>query len=245
MQTDQNSSSPLLPRAYGLLSERRLARLISFQKKVASKVVLEDHFTEDILAGVDQAFFSSSGREHIISGAVALSSSMQVLGTASHQSQAKFPYIPGLLSFREGPAAIRAVASLSPRPGLLFVDGCGINHPLRAGLASYIGIALDIPTVGITKGVLCGDFELPELEGSAVPLTFEEKQVGYVLKSGKGCRPIVVGPGHKVSLESSLCLARKYIRGHKLPEPCRLAHEHANLEKKVIAAKLGKIGAPG
>ena len=145
-----------------------------------------------------------------------------------------FPYIPGLLSFREGPAAIRAVKRLKLRPTLLFVDGCGINHLRMAGMASFIGIVLDMPTIGITKNVLCGESALPEKTGLATPLIYNDMQVGHLLKSKDGCRPIVIAPGHRISMQSSLELTRKYLANSKLPEPCRLAHQYANQVKREL-----------
>lgn len=121
-------------------------RLFSLQEKLASEVVLEDRFFEDLVAGVDQAFISrEDGGELVISGAVALDSSLRPVSKSWAVLETTFPYLPGLLSFREGPAALEAVKKLDTRPTLLFVDGCGINHPRRAGLASIIGVTLDIP----------------------------------------------------------------------------------------------------
>jgi deoxyribonuclease V len=94
-----------------------------------------------------------------------------------------------------------------------------------------VGVILDLPTIGITKNVLCGAFDLPEKVGEAAPLVYGDEQVGYLLKSKKGCRPIVVAPGHRISIDSALEMARRCLKGHKLPEPCRLAHEYANLVK--------------
>ena len=95
-------------------------------------------------------------------------------------------------------------------------------------MATFIGVMLDLPTVGITKSVLCGEGEIPEKSGIATPLIYEGEQVGFLLKSKDGCRPIVVAPGHRVSIESSLELTRRYLVEGKLPEPCRLAHQYAN-----------------
>lgn len=208
----------------------RIAHLQEVQRKVASRVDLKDSFSTEFVAGVDQAFVD----DRIISGAVVLGPSLEVIGIASCIVPAAFPYIPGLLSFREGPVAIRAVKKLTPRPTLLFVDGCGINHPRMAGMASFIGIVLDLPTIGITKSVLCGDGEMPKNAGTATPLFYNGEQVGHLLKSKDGCRPIVIAPGHRVSMQSSLELTRKYLVNSKLPEPCRLAHQYANQVKREL-----------
>ncbi|MCX6669582.1 MAG: endonuclease V [Methanothrix sp.] len=199
-------------------------RLVEMQRRIASRVVLQDQFSEEAVAGVDQAF---SG-ELVISGAVVLSPSFRVLCTASHIMRAALPYVPGFLCFREGAPATKAVRDLDPKPMLLFVDGCGVNHPRMAGLACYVGIILGVPTIGISKDVLCGSFKKPENVGEAEPLIYREKTVGYGLLSRKGCRPIVVAPGHRISVDSALEVTRRYLKGQKLPEPCRLAHEYAN-----------------
>lgn len=198
-------------------------RLIDVERRIASRVVLEDSFYEQAPAGVDQAFLG----ELVISGAVVLDRSLKILNTSGCALKAVMPYVPGFLSFREGAAAIKAVRGLCPKPTVLFVDGCGINHPRRAGLACFVGVLLDIPTIGITKSVLCGKFDLPEEEGEAEPLIHEGRTVGHVLRSKKGCRPIVVAPGHRITIDSALEATRCCLRGHKLPEPSRLAHERA------------------
>ena len=196
---------------------------------------LEDSYSSEFVGGVDQAFID----DLIISGAVILGPSLEVIDHSICTMKAAFPYIPGLLSFREGPVAIRAVRKLRPKPTLLFVDGCGINHPRMAGLATFIGIVLDLPTIGITKNVLCGDGELPERAGLATPLFYNGEQVGHLLKSKIGCRPIVIAPGHRISMQSSLDLACKYLVNSKLPEPCRLAHQYVNQVKRELDKSLG------
>jgi deoxyribonuclease V len=217
-----------------LLDSSLEKRLDEVQRIVASRVVLKDEFSCEAVAGVDQAFIG----DLVISGAVVLGPDGDVMGTAHHAIKASLPYVPGYLSFREGPAAIKAVRALHPRPSLLFVDGCGINHPRMAGLASYVGVTLDLPTIGVSKSVLCGSFDLPERVGEAKPLVYDGTLVGYMLKSKKGCRPIVAAPGHKISVDSALEMTRRWINGQKLPEPCRLAHEHAN------RVKMGRIQSP-
>lgn len=158
--------------------------------------------------------------------------SLEIVERVFSIDQVIFPYTPTFLSFREGPAIMSAFEKLKNRPDILMVDGAGINHPRRAGIATHIGVALDVPTIGITKKLLCGSGEEPVDTGEAAPLIFEGRQVGWLLRSIKRSRAIIVAPGHRVSLESSLSIVRSCLRGHKLPEPAKLAHLYANEEKK-------------
>ena len=206
-------------------------RLVEVQKRIASRVCLDDSFSEEMPAGVDQAFLG----ELVASGAVVLDQSLKIRKASGCALKAAMPYVPGFLSFREGAAAVKAVRGLDPEPSLLFVDGCGINHPRRAGLACFVGVLLDLPTVGITKSVLCGNFDQPEKEDDAEPLIHEGDVVGYILSSKKGCRPIAVAPGHRITIDSALEATRRCLRGRKLPEPCRLAHEQAGQIKAALS----------
>jgi deoxyribonuclease V len=132
---------------------------------------------------------------------------------------------------------VNAFKKLKTPPDIMLVDGAGINHPRRAGIATHVGVALDVPTIGITKKILCGEGKEPAQAGEANPLIYEGKKVGWLLKSSKRSRAIVVAPGHKVSFDSSLSIVKSCLRGHKLPEPARLAHEYANdLKKKKYTA---------
>ena len=127
---------------------------------------------------------------------------------------------------------MNALGKMKTRPDLLWRDGAGINHPRGARLATHIGVTLDVPTIGITKNILCGEGAQASNVGEASPLVYNDKTVGWLLKSSKKCKPIVVAPGHRVSLESSLSIVKACLRGHKLPEPARLAHEYANMCKR-------------
>ena len=146
-----------------------------------------------------------------------------------------YPYIPTFLSFREGPAIVSAFKKLKTPPDILLVDGAGINHPRGAGIAAHIGVALNVPTIGITKKILCGSGDEPSQVGEANPLIYEGRKIGWLLKSSNRSRAIVVAPGHRVSLGSSLSIVKACLRGHKLPEPVRLAHEYVNGLKKEVS----------
>ncbi len=204
--------------------------LLSAQKLAAERAVIRDDFMDiRLIAGIDQTFAG----DMMLSGIVVLDyPSLEIVERVFSIEQVIFPYIPTFLSFREGPAIMSAFEKLKNRPDILMVDGAGINHPRRAGIATHIGVALDVPTIGITKKLLCGSGEEPVEVDEASPLLYEARKVGWLLKSIKRGRAIIVAPGHRVSLESSLSIVRSCLRGHKLPEPARLAHLYANEEKK-------------
>jgi deoxyribonuclease V len=135
-----------------------------------------------------------------------------------------FPYIPGLLSFREAPIALAALQQVRIQPDVLFVDGHGIAHPRRFGIASHLGILLDLPTIGIAKSILVGHAADPgALPGDATPLMHGDEQIGTALRTRPRSKPIYVSPGHRVSLETAASLAMQCAQGYRLPEPTRLA----------------------
>lgn len=211
-------------------SEFSRESLLAAQRLVAEMAKTEDDFGDlRFIAGVDQAFLGES----VISGIVVLEyDSLEVVARVFSVEHAGFPYIPTFLSFREGPAIVSAFGKLKKNPDILLIDGAGINHPRGAGIATHMGVALIVPTIGITKRILCGSGDEPSQVGEANPLIHEGKKVGWLLKSTKRSRAIVVAPGHRVSLESSLAIVKKCLRNHKLPEPLRLAHEYANEVKE-------------
>ena len=147
------------------------------------------------------------------------------------EEPASFPYVPGLLSFREAPAAMRALAALPQQPDLVMVDGQGIAHPRRVGLASHLGLCLDTPTVGCAKSRLCGEAAAPGPEaGSWTPLVDRAETVGAVLRTRAGVRPLFISIGHKVDMEAAMRWVLTCCRGYRLPEPTRWAHRAAGGE---------------
>ena len=205
-------------------SEQDFGSLIQAQEMVASCALVEDQFGElKTIAGVDQAFLD----DKIISGIVILDyETMDIVEKKHSIKDVDFPYISSFLSFREGPAIISAFRSLKTRPDLLMIDGCGINHPRSAGLATHIGVALDMATIGVAKKLLCGTVETPINIGEYSLIILYGQYVGALLLSKKGCNPIIIAPGHKVSLSSTIDIVRYCLRGQKLPDPIRIAHKY-------------------
>ncbi|AEH44150.1 Deoxyribonuclease V [Thermodesulfatator indicus DSM 15286] len=136
-----------------------------------------------------------------------------------------FPYIPGFLSFREVPVLKKAFAKLKIKPEVLLVDGQGILHPRGLGLASHLGLELNIPTIGVAKKPLIGEFELPEDKpGAFCPIFINGQVKGVVLRTRKGVKPVFVSPGHLIDLESALKVVKASLSGYRIPEPLRKAH---------------------
>ncbi len=194
-----------------------LARLEKVQEALAERISLRNRVGKlGVVAGADCA----AGGGRIFCAVVACEwPSMKVVEEKTFAAKESFPYVPGFLSFREAPATIRAFRKLRLKPGVLFVNGCGINHPRGIGLASHVGVLLSVPSIGVTKELLCG-----KTRGKRIMAG------GKVVGSRVG--NVFVSPGHLVSVEKAGGIAAACMRGHRLPEPLFLAHAKANEVKK-------------
>lgn len=135
-----------------------------------------------------------------------------------------FPYIPGLLSFREAPVLLKALARLKDPPDMLFIDGQGIAHPRKLGIASHIGVLTGLPAIGVAKSVLCGFYKEPPLQkGGVTPLMHKGERIGTALRSRDKVKPLFISPGHRIGHESAVALVQKCLTRYRLPEPVRLA----------------------
>jgi len=144
-------------------------------------------------------------------------------------ADAKFPYVPGLLSFREAPAVLEAFDGLKTRPDVLVCDGQGIAHPRRLGLASHLGLWLGLPTIGCAKSWLCGDYEEPGPDrGDWSPLTDGGETIGAVLRTRTRVKPLFVSSGHLCNLESAIAVTLAASPTYRIPIPTRLAHQYVN-----------------
>jgi deoxyribonuclease V len=218
-----------------VLSLEDAARL---QTEMRARIELKDRFPEPLrtVAGLDISHSRFSTRVFAI--AVLLDyPSMHVLEEAWTEGEAQFPYISGFLAFREAPFVQEALNKLSRRPDLLFVDGQGIAHPRGCGIASQIGVLEDLPSVGCAKSVLYGKHgEVGPLVGERAPLKGkfggEQTTLGYALRTKERSKPMIISPGHRVSPETAVRLVLESLRGYRLPEPTRQAHEAANRIRK-------------
>jgi deoxyribonuclease V len=146
------------------------------------------------------------------------------------------PYVPGLLSFREGPAAIEALGRLARRPDVILADGQGIAHPRGIGLASHIGVVLDIPAIGCAKQRLVGEFREPgAVKGDWGPLHYRHMLVGAVLRTQDGVQPLFVSPGHRVDVNTAVGIVLSCLGRYRIPEPIRCADMLSKTIKRDIA----------
>jgi deoxyribonuclease V len=182
----------------------------------------------EYVAGCDVAYHLTESRLFAAVAVVCVSDRI-VVETRVVTREVNFPYIPGLLSFRELPALLTALAELRSAPDAVMVDGQGIAHPRRFGLACHLGLWLDLPCVGCAKTWLLGDFEPPgPVAGDATPLTVGDETVGAVVRSADGARPVFVSPGHRIDVPSATAVVRATLSGYRHPTPTREAHLAAN-----------------
>ncbi len=166
----------------------------------------------------------------IYAGIVLLSfPALQPIGWSLVKAETHFPYVPGYLAFREVPALVEAWKQLAVKPDVLVVDGHGIAHPRRLGIATHFGVATGQPTVGCAKKLLTGRYEPPgSTLGEHTPIMSGAEQIGFAFRSKSNVAPVFVSPGHRVGMSGSLQLIRKCVGRYRIPEPTRLAHELVN-----------------
>ena len=212
--------------------QRRLAALVSKRNEVA---------WPKLIAGVD---ISPPTAQGVAKGAVVVLAYPQLtlLEARVAEQSISFPYVPGLLSFRESPLILAACQKLTLTPELILVDGQGIAHPRRLGLASHLGLLLDVPTIGCAKSILCGWHEpVGEAPGSFAELREDGEVIGAALRTKEGVNPVYISIGHKVDLTSAISWVMACCRGYRLPEPTRLAHLAASGHLENKAAPQGRL----
>ncbi|MDX1663194.1 MAG: deoxyribonuclease V [Candidatus Promineifilaceae bacterium] len=203
---------------------------IVVQKELAAQVVTENAVGEvETVAGVDVGF---EDKNTVTRAAVAVLDfpSLELHEAALARQPTTFPYIPGLLSFRETPAILRALAKLEARPDLLLVDGQGRAHPRRLGIASHLGLLVDIPTIGVAKSRLTGQpaGPLAAEKGAWQPLLDGDEVIGAVVRTRTNVKPLYVSVGHRVDLETAIYYVLACTTRFKLPETTRQAHRLAS-----------------
>ncbi len=205
--------------------EVSVARAREIQFNLAERVAAENRVIDArLIAGID---ISAPDDKGVARGAVVVLRypELDIVEVKAARRKIGFPYVPGLLSFRECPLILAACEKLDNVPDLVLVDGQGIAHPRRFGLASHVGLLLDLPTIGCAKSILCGQHQsLGEDAGSRAELFDKGELIGAALRTKSRVKPIYVSVGHNINLVSALEWVMKCCRGYRLPEPTRLAH---------------------
>ena len=180
-----------------------------------------------LVGGVDVHLRRDSNTGIAVIAVVSLPA-LEVVELACEETPVTFPYVPGLLSFRELPPVVNVFRKLGTRPDVLLVDGHGRSHPRRFGLACHLGLELDIPCVGCAKSRLTGTFNDPGPEpGQHTTLTIDGAPTAMVLRTRRGSRPLFVSVGHRIDIDGALSITQATLDGHRLPVPLRTAHNHA------------------
>ncbi|MFH1064025.1 MAG: endonuclease V [Candidatus Woesearchaeota archaeon] len=196
------------------------------QLKLSKKVIIRDDFDElNYIGGCDQAYIGNK----VISAVVVLDyKTLEVVERQDATADAPMQYIPGFLTYRESPAILAAMSKLEQKPDILIISANGILHPRKIGMASHLGILLDMPTIGVSKKPLVGE----EKDSKVV---VDDEVRGVVLKTKTHAKPIYISPGHRVSLKTAEEVVRKcMVEKHKMPEPLHEAHKYGNKVKNKI-----------
>ncbi|MBI1955856.1 MAG: endonuclease V [Acidobacteria bacterium] len=209
------------------------------QGQLSPLVIRQDRFGKlRTVAGADIALREKTGYAAVILYSFP---QLEEIERVWSVGELKFPYVPGLLAFREAPLLLETFAKLRHRPSLILADAHGWAHPRRAGMACHLGVVLDIPTIGCAKSVLIGDYEMPaKARGSTSPLLDGKEKIGMVVRTRAGVRPVFVSCGHRVSLQTAVRLVLACCDGYRIPKPLRQADQWV----KQLRRAAGKVPAP-
>ena len=207
---------------------------IELQKQFAYEVITEDKFDAPVetVAGIDLGYDLKTDTSRAVV-VVLKFPGLELIESAEAVMPIQFPYVPGLLSFRETPVAVKALEKLQTAPDLILCDGQGIAHPRRFGIACHIGLITGVPSIGVAKSLLVGKYgALGETRGSIAPLVHRNEEVGVVLRTKDNVQPLYVSVGHKISLETATRYVLECTPKYRLPETTRLADRLASYRKR-------------
>jgi deoxyribonuclease V len=214
---------------------------IALQRELAGRIDTRTPLTHcKLVAGADVSYnrFSPTFYAAVV---VLRADDWTIVETQGAVRESPFPYIPGLLSFREAPVLLEAFAKLKSMPDAVMLDGQGMAHPRRLGIASHVGLWLDLPCVGCAKSRLTGTYKEPAPQaGSLAPLVDRGEVIGSVVRTKDRVKPLFVSAGHKIDLPSAVRLVLQACQGYRLPEPTRQAHLHVNALRRAGSAEPGE-----
>ena len=209
--------------------ELQYGEAVKIQRGLRERLILKaPEMDLRLVAGADVSY--SKGSDVFFSSVVVFETpGMNIVEESTAKGRVDFPYIPGLLSFREAPVLIKAFEGVKNTPDVIIFDGQGIAHPRGIGLASHMGLVLDCPSIGCAKKILVGDYDPVGNEvGDHTPIIYKGNAVGAALRTRNNVKPVFISPGHKMDIPSAVEIALKTCRGYKLPEPTRQAHLSVN-----------------
>ncbi len=213
-----------------------LEKAIRIQETLRYKIILKKDFSEVRSIGGGDVAYSKDGIR--LYGAIAVFSfpKMEIVDVSLAEGKTTFPYVPGLLSFREGPILVKIFQGLKIKPDVMIFEGQGIAHPRKMGLASHLGLWLDIPSIGCAKTPLLNEFTNPGLQkGSFTWIYLEKEKLGAVLRTKDKVKPLFVSPGHRIDLSTSIRLILETCQGFRIPEPLRKAHQASRKTMKSLS----------
>jgi len=219
---------------------QNISEAVRIQHDLKPQIKIDSAFDKiELVAAVDTAYNDKVNR--LYAAAVTMNISEMVdVERAVAEMDAVFEYIPAALSFREGPVLLKALSRLQIRPDLIIFAGHGITHPRSFGMASHLGLLMDIPSIGCARKLLSGEFQMPDEErGSYSPLYVANIHCGYVYRTKTKVKPMFISPGHLCSIEDSLEIVKKCLTEYRMPEPLRLAHLFASKYKQSAEKKMG------
>ncbi|MEM6399110.1 MAG: deoxyribonuclease V [Cyanobacteria bacterium P01_D01_bin.116] len=200
------------------------------QEELQKEVIIQDKFKEPVkyVAGVDMGF-EADGTISRAAVAVLSFPDLQIQEQSIAKRLTTFPYIPGFLSFREIPAVLDALEKINTTPDIILCDGQGLAHPRRLGIACHLGVILDMPTIGVAKSWLIGDYkEVSQEKGSWQPLIHKNETIGAVLRTRSNVKPLYVSSGHRISLPTAIDYVLRCSPKYRLPETTRIADKLAS-----------------
>ncbi|MGY2047247.1 deoxyribonuclease V [Methylobacterium sp. JK268] len=201
---------------------------VALQQRLAAEIIADrplDLSAIRLVAGVDVSVKENRSNAAIV---VSTFPDFRIVETVTAERPTPFPYVPGLLSFREGPVLEEALGRLEARPDVFLFDGMGTAHPRRIGIASHMGLWLERPTIGCGKTRLVGhNAPLPDEKGAHVPLIHRGETIGAVVRTRTGTHPLFISPGHRADIPSAVALVLACAPKYRLPEPIRQAHKAA------------------
>jgi deoxyribonuclease V len=206
---------------------------VELQRRLAARVMKDgDAEAFQLIAGADVSYnrFSPTFYASVV---VLRLPDLELVETAHAVREVRFPYVPGLLSFREAPVLLDAFARLRREPDVVVLDGQGVAHPRRLGLASHVGLWLDRPCIGCAKSLLTGTGRMPRrVVRATAPIVDHDEVIGMSVRTKAMAKPVYVSVGHRINLPRAVAVVLSAIRGYRLPEPTRLAHIHVNQRRR-------------